>query len=164
MVLVLLIPISIIHFGVIPTLTLLILLSMLSRKVLKQHIPSSYQGWVVTVLLLLNTIHMYYTFLVSNPANLSTYITYYINLLHKFIFEPEIATTMITGYVTHGYQRPWFFINALGPASFLSLTLVGIFALLSKIIKIKPIICPNLVQSHALSSYHLQNIPRNNNG
>jgi len=125
--------ISLVHFGIIPTYILVLLTTISSLKILQEHVKQM-RSRVLLILPLL--MHMIYIAYVYNPANLRIYIDYYIQLLISLFTQPGKVLGTITTTETTGFARSYPYINAFGPALFLSLTLVGMYLTIRKLLRI----------------------------
>ena len=126
---IILMPISLVHFGVIPTyiFTLIpIILSFLLTGRIRKYI-----GLAIIPLI----IHMLYVFFLYNPTDLVQYINYYVQLLNDMLFNPGKTITLFTESAPPEFQRGFPYINAFAPAAFLSLTLTGVYTLVRRVIK-----------------------------
>jgi len=124
--------ISLVHFGIIPTYILVLLAAVTSLKILQRHLEQM-RGKVLLILPIL--VHMIYIAYVYNPANLREYIEYYIQLLTSLLTQPGNVLGTITTAESTGFARTYPYINALGPALFLSLILVGMYLTVRKLLR-----------------------------
>ena len=124
--------ISLVHFGVIPVYILILLTASASLKILQVY---SKQKFSTMLLILPLLVHIIYTVYVYNPAYVRGYIEYYIQLLIRLLTQPGEALGSITVTGTTGFTRSYPHINAFGPAIFLSLTLVGMYLTVRKLLQ-----------------------------
>ena len=138
---------SLVHYGVILIMVTIILTSLIivgagrKTKILRSLIKYDNVNAKLWFLLLLplSLLHVFYTSIICNALDIQKFIQWYTQLIYDLLFEPSETLSPLTGSVAHGFSRPIYYINALGPASFISLTLIGVIMLFRRKIAFPPI-------------------------
>jgi len=128
---VMLIPISLVHFAVVPTY-IFILAMFTFLRIAVQRSFTQVRGIALLIVLPL-LLHFIYTAYAYNPADLRKYIEYYVQLWISILTQPEKAFGSIVTTTVTGFPRSYPYINALGPALFISLMLVGAYITLKNL-------------------------------
>ena len=129
-ILIILLPLGLIHFAVLPLLvivlsTYLIVVKTVARTSLHKGDPekNNYMYAITLLSLLTHSIYIGYAYDVHNLTN---YINYYLYLLTKIFIEPSEAIQGVLEGV--GLPRGYLILNALGPAVFSATTLYYMFS------------------------------------
>ncbi|MCI4407794.1 MAG: hypothetical protein JHC26_01790 [Thermofilum sp.] len=135
---------ALVHIGVIPLFIINILLQTLF-KAFKLSNNRDLNRWVKrsTIIIIPAVLHLLYIAYLYGGVygwqSLITYLHIYNNILYNTIFRPEKVGTALTT-TSGGSPRPYFFVNALAPASFFSLVLVGLYLIFFRKEKYSPVI------------------------
>jgi len=129
-----LIPISLVHFTVVPTY-IFILTTFVILKIVAQRSAMPTRNIIALLSVPPLLLHLIYSTYAYSANNLKQYIEYYIQLWVYMLMRPERVFDSMATTAVAGFSRRYPYINALGPALFLSLMLAGAYTILKRLVQ-----------------------------
>jgi len=139
---------GLVHVSTLPFLFIVLLMSfvlgwIISKMYINGKNATPFLGnksMLLSTVILIITYSLYIIY-AYRVAGLETYMHYYIDILHRILYQPEDLVSIFIGTAPYGgITRQYPFISALGPAFIVAVFIVGLYLIIFKKLLPHPLI------------------------